>query len=248
MHELADHTVLYSSSGAAGSEKLKKNNLAGCRQCKAGNQITQFHAALCTRAEGGQLSLSHPTRESPETFMEEEWPQLRARRAPGPGGSSKCFSKGPCTDLTWTSLCGSPVRCTLQNLRAFHRSLLAIWNAKWIHRGLSAKEKAFDGTMRRSSTELRESQKCIRLVGPNNTKFRTQDFYFCLHTRQKIALCESCGMTKLENKLYGGFGWHSCLSRLCISFAFVKAKLVLIRRIIIFVEDDRWAERLFILP
>lgn len=77
---------------------------------------------------------------------------------------------------------------------------------------------------------------------------RTQDFYFCLDTRQKIALCASCGMTKLENKLHGGFGWHSYHGRLCVSFAFVKAKSVLIRRItIIFFEEDRWAERLFIL-
>lgn len=46
-------------------------------------------------------------------LVEEEWAQPRAWAAPGPGGS-ECFGTGPCTDLTWASLWGLPVRCALQ--------------------------------------------------------------------------------------------------------------------------------------
>ena len=96
-------------------------NLSGCRQCRAGGQISQFHAAL------GQLSPSpsHLSRDSPEVLVEEDGPQPTAQAAPGPEGSG-CFSKGLCTELTWASLWGSPVRCSLQTLHVFHRSLVAM--------------------------------------------------------------------------------------------------------------------------
>lgn len=99
----------------------------------------------------------------------------------------------------------------------------ATQNARWTHRGLNAKEKASHGAMR--STQLRKSRKRLCPMAPRDhlqNWVQAQDFYFCLDTRQKIALCASCGMTKLENKLYGGFGWHSYHGRLCVSFASVE--------------------------
>lgn len=107
----------------------------------------------------------------------------------------------------------------------------------------------------RRSYEKYQTKRVTEIYMPHGTngsftkpESKAQDFYFCLGTRQKITLCASCGMTKQENKPCGGFGWLSCHVRLCVFSACVKAALLLIRRrILIPVEEDKWAERLFIL-
>lgn len=57
---------------------------------------------------------------------------------------------------------------------------------------------------------------------------REQNLYFNLGTRWKVAFWTSCGMTKLENKLYGDFGWLSYHVWLCVLFVSVKAELELL--------------------
>lgn len=128
MYKLAAHTLLYSSSGGADPEKLQKN-LAGCRLCRAGNQISIFHDTLCTRVEAG----SHP-------YIYHTHPvalHVCGRRL---GTAMSLTSPWARRQRIWQhrSL-HSPehhlsVRCTLQTLCALHRSLLATQNAKWTHR------------------------------------------------------------------------------------------------------------------
>lgn len=153
-------------------------------------------------------------------LVEEEWAQPRAWAAPGPGGS-ECLAQV----LALTSPEHHFEVCQWGAPSKLHVLSSATQNAKWTHRGLSAKEKASQGAMRKRSTQLRKSGKRLCPMAPRDhlqNWVQAQDFYFCLDTRQKIALCASCGMTKLENKLHGGFGWHSCHGRLCISFASVE--------------------------
>lgn len=54
----SNNNFLYSSSGAADPEKLKKN-LTGCRLCRAGNQISVFHATFYTRVKAGSCPAIH---------------------------------------------------------------------------------------------------------------------------------------------------------------------------------------------
>lgn len=53
------------------------------------------------------------------------------------------------------------------------------------------------------SYEKYQAKKVTEIYVPRGTngsftkpESKAQDFYFCLGTRQKIALCASCGMTK----------------------------------------------------
>lgn len=41
--------------------KSFKKNLVGCRLCRAGNQVSVFHATLCTRVEVGSYPYIHHT-------------------------------------------------------------------------------------------------------------------------------------------------------------------------------------------
>lgn len=203
--------------------KNLKKNLTGCRLCRAGNQISVFHATFYTRVKAGSCPAIHHIH--PGALPGCSWKKTGHRQEPEqPLGQEAVSVSAQVLALTSPEhhfeVCqwGAPSK-----LHVLSTGASATQNARWTHRGLNAKEKASHGAMR--STQLRKSRKRLCPMAPRDhlqNWVQAQDFYFCLDTRQKIALCASCGMTKLENKLYGGFGWHSCHGRLCVSFASVE--------------------------
>lgn len=122
---------------------LQANNIAGLETRLA---ISMSHYTL---GMGGQLS------PSPSPFLWQSWdvwgrrltPQLRALTAPRGARRQRVLQQ---RSLHWPHLSIS-LRFTLRILHAFQRSLSAIQNAKWEHRGLSAKEKASYRAMRRNT-------------------------------------------------------------------------------------------------
>lgn len=77
---------------------------------------------------------------------------------------------------------------------------------------------------------------------------REQNLYFNLGTRWKVAFWTSCGMKKLSKKQTVWWFWMAFLPCLALCFPCVcKSWTGVIRRIPIFVEEGRWAERLFML-
>lgn len=172
-----------------------KTALAGCQPQRAGSQVSRFRSTSRSR----QLSRLHRTR---AVTLLGRGRRLATARRPSSTWAGSAPADSPRCPHWSIALRFSEERPP--NSTCLPREPLSDTKCQ-----VNAGRTKYQGKSILQSWEeeeyLTQSHRSVRVPWDQSATYKTesgtQDFYFCLDSRQKIALCASCGTTKLENKL-----------------------------------------------